>query len=121
MSELMYSKKHLWIDKNGEYVTIGITDYAQNKLGNILFLNLPDCNEELSVGVEFGDIESVKTVSELISPVSGIVIDVNEELMDEPDRINETPYDAWLVKVHKSMEDKELMSKVQYKEYIKTL
>jgi glycine cleavage system H protein len=121
MSEMRYSKKHLWVKTEDNKATIGITDYAQEKLGNILFLNLPDCDEEISIGEAFGDIESVKTVSDLISPVSGVVIAVNEDLMNEPDEINENPYDSWFIEVEVSAEHTELMSDNQYKEYLETL
>lgn len=121
MSGLQFSKKHLWIAIDGNMAKIGISDYAQDKLGNILFLNLPDSGEELIIGSAFGDIESVKTVSDLISPVNGKVVSVNEELIDEPDLINDEPYKSWLVEVEINALSEELMSEEKYKDYIETL
>jgi glycine cleavage system H protein len=121
MSEKKYSKKHLWVEIEENIATIGITDYAQEKLGNVLFINLPEYEDKIFIGTALGDIESTKTVSDLISPVSGTVTDVNEELIDEPDVINDTPYESWLIRVEVSAEDTELMSEAEYEEYIKTI
>lgn len=121
MSELLFSKKHIWVNSEEEKVKVGITDYAQDKLGNILFINLPDCEEDVVIGNTFGDIESVKTVSDLISPVDGKVISVNEDLVDEPDIINDTPYKAWLIEVEASKKSDELMTESEYKEYLEKL
>ena len=121
MMERKYSKKHLWMCIDGNKAKIGITDYAHNKLGNILFLNLPDCDEEIDKGQAFGDIESVKTVSDLIAPVSGKVLAINEELIDEPEQINEEPYLAWLIEIEVEENEENLMDENQYEEYIKEL
>ena len=99
MSERLYSQNHIWVAGNGETLKLGITDYAQEKLGSIMFVNLPDVGETVVKGRKFGDIESIKTVSDLLSPVDGKVIRINEELIDEPERINEDPYACWLVEV----------------------
>lgn len=118
---MLFSKKHLWVDVDGDIAQIGITDYAQNKLGNILFINMPDVGDEISTDVAFGDIESVKTVSDLFSPVAGKVIAVNEELIDEPDKINEDAYNSWFIKVAVSTVSGELLNKDEYERYIDTL
>ncbi|KIX90300.1 glycine cleavage system protein H [Staphylococcus microti] len=99
-SNLKYSKEHEWVKVEGNTAIIGITDFAQNELGDIVFVELPEVDDEVSEGDTFGSVESVKTVSELYSPVSGKVIEVNESLEDEPEAVNESPYEnAWMVKV----------------------
>ena len=95
---LYYSKNHLWLRTDGNTAKIGLTDYAAEKLGNIVFVNLPDVGENLSAGEKFGDVESVKTVSDLISPVDGEITEVNEALLDEPEIISENPSEVWLIK-----------------------
>ena len=114
MAERLFSDKHVWVSVNGETALIGITDHAQKKLGNIMFLNLPDVGETLAEGQRFGDIESIKTVSDLISPVDGDVIRVNEELVDEPDAINEAPYESWFIEVKISSLSGGLMDEETY-------
>ena len=121
MSELKFSKKHIWVSTESDRVKLGVTDYAQEQLGNILFLNLPDCDEKIHIGAAFGDIESVKTVSDLISPVDGTVISVNEKLMDEPDEISDNPYESWFVEIEVSNISEELMTESEYKDYLQTL
>ncbi|QLK85570.1 glycine cleavage system protein GcvH [Staphylococcus sp. 17KM0847] len=104
-NELKYSKEHEWVKVEGNTAVIGITDFAQNELGDIVFVELPEVDDEVSEGDTFGSVESVKTVSELYSPVSGKVIEVNENLEDEPEAVNESPYEnAWMVKVELSDE-----------------
>ncbi len=102
MGERLFSKNHIWAAGNGGTLLLGITDFAQEKLGNIMFVNLPDVGEILVKDQKFGDIESIKTVSDLLSPVNGEVIRINEELIDEPEKINEDPYACWLVEVKPS-------------------
>ena len=85
--------------EEGDLCVIGISDYAQHSLGDIVFINLPEVDDEVTVGDAFGDIESVKAVSDVLSPVTGIVAEINEELFDAPESINEDPYGAWLIKV----------------------
>lgn len=122
MSELLYSKKHIWIKGGGTTdVLLGITDYAQEKLGTILFLALPDIGEKLNIGERFGDIESVKTVTDLISPVDGVVVEVNEKLLDEPEEINENPHQSWLIKVEVENKQNDLMDWEDYDAYKGTL
>ncbi|WP_323702964.1 glycine cleavage system protein GcvH [Mammaliicoccus sp. Dog046] len=99
-SELKYSKEHEWVKVDGDVATIGITDFAQSELGDIVFVELPEEGDALTSGDSFGSVESVKTVSELYAPLSGKVVEVNEELEDSPEFVNESSYDkAWMVKV----------------------
>ncbi len=120
-SELKYSKEHEWVKVEGQTATIGITDFAQSELGDIVFVELPEAEDELNEGETFGSVESVKTVSELYSPVSGKVIEVNEGLEDEPEAVNESPYEkAWMVKVELSDESQldALLSAADYEQMI---
>lgn len=119
--DILFSKDHVWLRDHGETVSLGISDYAQDKLGSVMFLNLPEIGDSVSKGIKFGDVESIKTVSDLISPVSGEVTDVNEALMDEPDTINESPYDSWFIKVRKTDVSDALLHKQEYEEYCRTL
>ena len=97
--DLKYSKSHEWVRMEGDVAVIGISDYAQNSLGDLVFINLPQVGDEAVAGEAFGDVESVKAVSELISPVSGTICEVNENLADAPEALNEDPYGAWIIKV----------------------
>ena len=120
-SELKYSKEHEWIKVEGNTVTIGITEYAQSELGDIVFVELQEVDDDIQEGDTFGSVESVKTVSELYAPVTGKVVEANEELEDSPEFVNESPYEkAWMVKVEVSDLDQlnELLSAEQYSEMI---
>ncbi|ATH63104.1 glycine cleavage system protein H [Staphylococcus pasteuri] len=120
-NEFKYSKEHEWVKVEGNVATIGITEYAQNELGDIVFVELPETDDELNEGDTFGSVESVKTVSELYAPINGKVLEVNEELEDSPEFVNESPYEkAWMVKVEISDESQldELLSADQYSEMI---
>lgn len=120
-SELKYSKEHEWVKIDGDIVTIGITDFAQSELGDIVFVELPEEGDELTSGDSFGSVESVKTVSELYAPLSGKVVEVNEELEDSPEFVNESSYDkAWMVKVELSDKSQldELLDADAYSEMI---
>ena len=98
--DLRYSKDHEWIRVDGDRGRIGITDYAQNQLGDVVFLELPEVGRTLTVGEQFGTVESVKAVSELFSPVAGEVVEVNSELTAKPELINEDPHgEAWMMVV----------------------
>src|SRR5690625_3606517 len=98
--ELLYSEEHEWVKQEDGKVRIGITYFAQSELGDIVFVELPEVGEEVEEDEPFGSVESVKTVSELYSPVSGKVVEVNEELEDSPELVNESPYeDAWMIVV----------------------
>ena len=118
---LLYTSEHEWAKIERDTVIVGITDYAQQSLGDIVYVELPDVGTELKKGVEFASIESVKAVSDIFSPVSGEVIEVNEEISDHPEYINQSPYDkGWIIKVKMSNPDelKELMNSTQYKELV---
>lgn len=99
---LRYSEDHEWVKVEGNIATIGITDYAQKELGDITYADLPEVDDEVEAGEEFGALESVKASSELLSPVSGKVVEVNPELEDAPEKINEDAYEAWIIKVEMS-------------------
>ena len=119
--ELKYSKEHEWVKVEGDTVTIGITEYAQGELGDIVFVELPETEDDIEESESFGSVESVKTVSELYAPVSGSVVEINEELEDSPEFVNESPYEkAWMVKVKLNDESRldDLLSADQYKEMI---
>ena len=103
--ELRYSDKHTWVKVEDEYAYIGITDFAQDQLGEVLFVEMPEIEDEITQGEEFGVVESSKVASDLIAPISGEVVEINERLEDEPEYINEDPYDAWIVKVKVSDDD----------------
>ena len=96
---LYYSESHEYVRVEGEYGFIGITDYAQNALGNVVYVDMPDVDDEVTAGEEFGAVESVKAASDLMSPVSGVVVEVNEALEDEPELVNKDAYENWIVKV----------------------
>lgn len=107
-TDLLYSKEHEWVRREGSDLRIGITDFAQSELGDIVFVELPEVGEEITVNEPFGSVESVKTVSELYAPVSGTVVEVNEDLEDNPEYVNESPYEkAWMIVVEPS-DDSEL-------------
>lgn len=101
-AEFKYSKEHEWISVSGNIGTIGITDYAQNSLGDIVFVEMPKVGDPVTAGATFGSVESVKAVSDLFSPVSGAVTAINEELATSPDKINEDAHSAWIIKVELS-------------------
>lgn len=117
-SELKYSKSHEWVKEEGGTAIIGLTDYAQSELGDLVFVNLPEEGDEVTAGDTFADVESVKAVSDVYSPVSGTVSEVNEALMDSPESINESPYDAWFIKVSDISETEELLSADEYKKFV---
>ncbi len=117
-SELKYSKSHEWVKEEGEAVTVGLTDYAQSELGDLVFVNLPEEGDEVTAGDTFADVESVKAVSDVYSPVTGTVSEVNEALMDSPESINESPYDAWFIKVSDISETEKLLSADEYRKFV---
>ena len=98
-AELKYSKSHEWLKEEDGVSVIGISDFAQDALGDVVFVNLPEVGDDAAAGEAFGDVESVKAVSDLISPVSGTVCEVNEDLLDQPELLNEDPYGTWIIKV----------------------
>ena len=113
-SELKYSKTHEWVRMDGGVAVIGITDYAQDAMGDLVFVNLPEVGDEVAAGESFGDVESVKTVSDVISPVTGTVCEVNQELADAPELMNQDPYGAWMIKVSDVTEEESLMDAEEY-------
>ncbi len=117
-AELLYSKDHEWVKVEGDTVLIGITDYAQSELGDIVFVNLPEEGDEIKAGEAFADVESVKAVSDVLGPVDGTIIAVNEEILDAPELINESPYDAWFVKVEDFTGTEELLSAEEYQAFV---
>ncbi len=120
--ELRYSREHEWVKIEDGKVRVGITDFAQSELGDIVFVELPEVGDEVIAGEAFGSVESVKTVSELYAPVSGTVLEVNEELEDNPEYVNDSPYDkAWMIVIEPSdlSEADDLLSAEAYEEMIK--
>ena len=113
-SDLKYTKSHEWLRMEGEIAVVGISDYAQDALGDVVFVNLPQEGDETTAGESFGDVESVKAVSELICPVSGTVCAVNEDLLDAPELLNQDPYAAWIIKVENVSETEELLDADEY-------
>ena len=99
MEGLYYAESHEYVKVEGEFGYVGITDYAQNELGNVVYVDMPEVDDEVTAGEEFGAVESVKAASDLLSPVSGTVVEVNEELEDHPERINEDAFGNWIIKV----------------------
>ncbi|MBR4461322.1 MAG: glycine cleavage system protein GcvH [Erysipelotrichaceae bacterium] len=115
--ELKYAKTHEWLkEEDGVYV-VGLTDFAQDALGDVVFVNLPAVDDEVTAGESLGDIESVKAVSDVYSPVTGKVVEVNEEVVDNPALVNEDPYAAWLIKVADVTEFEELLDAAAYAEH----
>jgi glycine cleavage system H protein len=115
--DLKYSEEHEWVRVEGNVAVVGITDFAQDELGDIVFVELPEVGDEVTADDAFGSVESVKTVSELYAPVSGKVIEVNEALADSPEWVNESPYEkAWMIKVEMKdpAELNELLSPDEY-------
>lgn len=120
-SELKYSKSHEWVKTDGDTVIIGLSDYAQSELGDLVFVNLPEPGDEVTAGDAFGDVESVKAVSDVYSPVTGTVSEINEDLLDSPESINESPYDAWFIKVEGVEETEALMTAEEYEKFIEEI
>ena len=117
-SNLQYSKSHEWIKEDGGLVEIGLTDHAQDQLGDLVFVNLPQVGDPVTAGESFADVESVKAVSDVYSPVTGTVAQVNEALLDAPETINESPYEAWLIRVEAVTGREELMDAAAYEAHV---
>lgn len=115
-----YTKEHEWINADGKTATVGITDYAQSSLGDIVFVELPKPGSEVTAGKSFGTVESVKSVSELFAPVSGKVVAVNEELAKAPEKVNSDAHGAWMIKVELKNpgEVNSLLSAADYEKFI---
>jgi glycine cleavage system H protein len=120
--ELSYTKDHEWIRITGDTAEIGITDFAQEQLGDVVYVDLPDVGRSIKAGESFGSIESVKAVSELFAPMSGEVVEVNSVLKDHPDRVNSDPHATWMVKVRLSdpAAAGSLLDSEQYEDLVKT-
>ena len=118
---LYYSESHEFVRVDGDMAYIGITDYAQNALGNVVYVDMPDVDDEVTAGEEFGAVESVKAASDIISPVSGTIVEVNEALDDQPELLNQDAFENWIIKVELS--DKSdldnLMDAKAYEEFCK--
>jgi len=120
-AELRYTKEHEWVKVDGNVAVIGITDFAQSELGDIVFVELPEEGSEIHAGDVFGNVESVKTVSELYAPISGKVVAVNGDLEDTPENVNKSAYEAgWMIKVEIAQESElgELLSAEQYQQSV---
>jgi len=118
--DLKYSKEHEWVQIDGDLVTIGITDFAQDQLGDIVFVELPSAGDKLVKDEAFGVVESVKSVNDIYAPLSGTVVEVNDDLPDSPEMLNEDCYgDGWMIKMRLSApeEAESLMDAVQYEKY----
>lgn len=119
-AELKYTKSHEWVKEEDGLYVVGLTDFAQEALGDIVFINMPEEDDDVASGESFADVESVKAVSDVFSPVSGTVAEVNEGLIDEPALINQEPYEQWLIKVKDVSDTEELMDAAAYEEFCAT-
>jgi len=115
-SDRKYTKDHEWVQVSGDTAEVGITEYAQQQLGDVVYVDLPEPGKAVTAGESFGSIESVKAVSELFAPVSGEVVEVNSELRDHPERVNKDPHAAWMIKIKPSnaAEADALLDSAQY-------
>ncbi len=119
LENLKYTKTHEWVEFTGDNTArIGITDHAQSELGDLVFVNLPEAGDNITAGEAFADVESVKAVSDINSPVSGVVKEVNSELADNPAMINEDPYSAWFIEAEEINGTEELMTAEEYELYV---
>ena len=118
---LLYTKDHEWVRVDGDKAYVGITDFAQDSLGDIVFLDMPDEEDEASKGEVIVSVESVKAASDVFSPVNGEVVEINEDLADEPGKVNEEPYESWMVaiKIEDKSELDNLLSKEDYEKLCK--
>ena len=119
-ADLKYSKSHEWVREEGGMITVGITDHAQELLGDIVFVELPEVGGEIDLDGECGVIESVKAASDLYAPMAGEIVEVNEALADSPESINETPYDAWVFRIKPTSSDalEQLLDAAAYTEVV---
>ena len=113
-AELKYSKSHEWVKMGSDVAVIGISDFAQDALGDVVFINLPGEGDSVTAGEAFGDVESVKAVSDIISPVTGVICAVNEDLADAPENLNSDPYGAWIIKVENITGQEDLLDAAAY-------
>ena len=115
--ELKYTKDHEWLKMEGDIAVVGISDFAQDALGDIVFINMPEVGDTVTAGEALGDVESVKAVSDVNSPVTGVVVAINEDLVDAPETLNSDPYGAWIIKVENITEEEELMDAAAYEAF----
>ncbi len=120
MSKVYYSETHEYVNVDGNIGYIGISDYAQHELGNVVYVDMPEVGDDIEAGDDFGAVESVKAASDLIAPVSGAVVEINESLIDNPRLVNEDPMANWIIKVELTdpSELDSLMDEEAYKEFI---
>ena len=118
MESLRYSETHEWVKVEGDIAIVGVTDFAQSEMGDITYVDMPDVDDEVVKDEEFGALESVKASSDLISPVSGVVVENNEALEDSPELVNQDPYENWIIKV-KMSDPEELNDLISAEEYTK--
>ena len=116
-AELKYSKSHEWVKMEDGVAVVGITDFAQDALGDVVFINLPQEGDSVTAGESLGDVESVKAVSDILCPVSGTVAAVNEDLADAPEALNSDPYGSWIIKVDNITEEEDLMDAAAYEAF----
>ena len=116
-AELKYTKDHEWMVMEGNIAVIGISDFAQDALGDVVFINLPEVGDTVTAGESFGDVESVKAVSDVNSPVTGVIVAVNEELADSPENLNSDPYGSWIIKVENISATEELLDAAAYEAF----
>ena len=116
-AELKYTKDHEWIKMEGDIAIIGITDFAQDALGDVVYINLPEVGDEVTAGESFSDVESVKAVSDVMSPVSGTICAINDELEDSPENLNSDPYGSWIIKVEGITGQEDLMDAAAYEAF----
>jgi len=116
-TDLKYSKSHEWVKMEGDVAVIGISDFAQDALGDVVFINLPAVGDAVTAGDAFGDVESVKAVSDLVSPVSGEIVEVNEEVADASEVLNSDPYGSWIIKVSGITDTEELLDAAAYEAF----
>ena len=119
-AELKYSKSHEWLKEEDGVSVIGISDFAQDALGDVVFVNLPEVGDDAAAGEAFGDVESVKAVSDIICPVTGVVEEVNEDLADAPESLNSDPYGSWIIKVKDVEATEELLDAAAYEAFCAT-
>ena len=116
-AELKYTKDHEWMVMEGDIAVIGISDFAQDALGDVVFINLPEVGDTVTAGESFGDVESVKAVSDVNSPVTGVIVAVNEDLADSPENLNSDPYGSWIIKVEGVTAQEDLLDAAAYEAF----
>ncbi|WP_313581880.1 glycine cleavage system protein GcvH [Lacrimispora sp.] len=120
LGDLVYTKTHEWVKFEDETTAlVGLTDHAQQSLGELVFVNLPEEDDETTAGEVFADVESVKAVSDVYCPVTGVVSEINEELLNAPEKINEAPYEAWFARITDITDKEEFLSPEEYEEFVK--